>query len=97
MEPDERSLPSRPGTGHGILGEVMCHRCRPDSLGKIATPVVTLEKHPAGIPRSRGQPSVPYVRHEEGNVTCLGHDRDGTAPLPLQMVIGEPFQGRCLA
>ena len=97
MEPDESPLPPCPRTGQCFLRELVRRGCRSDSLGKIATPVVTLDEHPSRIPESRRQPSVPYVRDEEGNVTCLGHDRYGGAALPLQIVVGEPLQGRCLS
>ena len=97
METDERPLSPCPGTGQRFLGELVRHGCRSDSLGKIATPVVALDEHPSRIPESRGQPSVPYVRDEEGNVACLGHDRHGGAALPLQILVGEPLQGRCLS
>ncbi len=36
---------------------------------------------------------MPYVRNEEGNVACFGHDRLGAAAFPLQIVVGEPLQG----
>lgn len=97
MKPDERCLPLSPRTHDGLLREVIRQRCRSNSLGDISTSIVTLDEHPSGIPGSRWQPFVPYVRYEEGNVTCLGHDRNDAAAIPGEIVVGQPLPRRWLS
>ncbi len=97
MEPDERPLPPGSSTSYRLRRELIRRGRRSDSLGKIAASVVALDEHASGIDRARGQPSVPNVRDEEGDVTRFGQDGDCTAAFPLQIVVGQPLQGGCLS
>jgi hypothetical protein len=66
-------------------------------LGDIPTSVVALDEHPARILGTRWHPSVPDVRREESNITCLGDDGGGAAAVPLEIVVGSPSEWWCLS
>jgi hypothetical protein len=66
-------------------------------LGNIPTAVVALDEHPARILEARWHPSVPDVRHKEGNITCFGDDGNGAAAVPLEVVVGSPAEWWCLS
>src|ERR1700691_4316548 len=97
MEAGERPLPRCPGTRQRFVREMVDRGRRPDSLGNIPTPVVALDEHPTRILGARCHPSVPDVRYEEGNVTRLGDDGNGAAAVPIEVVVGNPVDGRYLS
>lgn len=62
----------------------------------FATTVVTLNEHASGIARPRRHSPVPYVGHEEGNVTHTGNDRHYSLAVPLQVVVSQAVNRRGL-
>ena len=96
MDADERPLPWRPSPCQRLRRKVVHHGRRSNSLSEIATTIVALDEHPAGIPGPGRHSSVPYVRDEEGNVTCFGHDGSGAPAFPLKVIVsGLSMGGTC--
>jgi hypothetical protein len=97
METGERPLSRCSGTRQRFVREMVDQGRRPDSLGNIPTPVVALDEHSARILGAWRHPSVPDVRHKEGNVTCFGDDGYSAAAVPFEVVVGRSVHWWCLS
>jgi len=97
MDSHECSLTPRPGARQCFVRKVVYHRCWSDSLGHITSSVVALDKHSSRIMRPEWHPSVPDVRDEEGNITCLREDGNHAAARPLQGFVCQPLWRRRLS
>ena len=97
MEAGQRPLSPCPSPCQRIVGEVVDQMGGPDSLGKIPTPVMALDEHPARVLGAGRHSPVPNVGHKKGDVTRFGHNGDGTLAFPLEIIVGKSFYRWCLS